>query len=181
MVFCDVETTGLDFGDRILEIAVLVTDPDLRPLGEPISIVLPATDARLEAMPDIVKNMHRTSGLWQECRMASGTIEEAEERIMEYVRAHTGPKIAPMGGSTISFDRRFLKQELPTFEDYCLHRCIDVSSVKELARRWNPGVYARLPRPARRHRALSDIADSISELSFYRQHFLRCAAPAALG
>jgi oligoribonuclease len=179
MVWCDIETTGLEKTDRLLEIAVLVTDADLHALGAPVSIVLPATDARLEAMTDIVKTMHRSSGLWAECRVASGTVGEAQDRIMEYVAEWVKPNGAPMCGSNIRFDRERLERWMPSFEDYCHYRIVDVSSVKELARRWNRPVYDSLPKTERAHRALPDLYDSIGELGHYRQHFLRTATPAA--
>lgn len=180
LVWCDVETTGLKHHDQLLEIAVLVTDLDLCPLAEPVSIVLHATDDQLEAMEEDVKAMHRASGLYDACRMSGGTLQDARTQILDYLRVWTKPQASPMCGSNIRFDRAFLDRHLPEVDQYCHYRIIDVSGVKELVRRWFPLVYSRLPASTRSHRALPDIHESIAELQFYRKNAFRGAEPAVL-
>lgn len=173
MVWCDVETTGLELDEQVLEVGVMITDADLNPIGEPVSIVLHASDERLDKMTDFVKTMHRASGLYEACRISSGTLPYARDAIMQYLRQWIGPKTAPLCGSNIRFDRWFVHRDLRELDDFCHYRIVDVSSIKEEVRRNLPEVYAGLHKPAGAHRVLSDICDSIAELRYYRAHAFR--------
>ena len=175
LVWLDLEMTGLDTRRHVIvEIAVIVTDSNLEPLDGGIDIVIGATDAELAEMDDFVTNMHTRSGLLEEIRASEVTIPEAMERALDYVRGHVPtPRTAPLCGNTIGADRRFLDVQMNALEEYLHYRSIDVSSLKELARRWNPTVFRARPGKAETHRALDDIRESIAELRHYRDHFLR--------
>ena len=179
LVWLDLEMTGLDTRRHVIvEIAVIVTDSDLEPLDDGIDIVIGASDAELAAMDDFVMNMHTKSGLLEEIRASTVTIPEAMGRALDYVRGHVPtPRTAPLCGNTIGADRRFLDAQMHALEEYLHYRSIDVSSLKELARRWNPTVFRARPGKAETHRALDDIRESIAELAHYREHFLRLADP----
>lgn len=172
-MWADVETTGLHKDDVLLEIAVVVTDSDLRVLGDPVSIVLSATDKDLAAMVEPVTTMHRSSGLTEACRQSSVTLRQAQDQILEYVCAWVPLGVAPLCGSSIAFDRHFISRDLPVFDAFLHYRTVDVSTVKELARRWFPPQYSQLPQANKAHRALLDIYDSIRELEFYRSNVFR--------
>lgn len=183
LVWCDVESTGLTAADLLLEIAAVVTEPDLSVVGEPVSIVL-ETDiyAALRLMPPVVHEMHTASGLLEACAQATATVRDAEAAILDYVRRWVGPRASPLCGSTIFFDRNMIARVLPELNAYLHYRHIDVSTVKELTRRWRPDVYAMLPPNEGGHRALPDILASIKEIGFYREHVFRVnAAAVALG
>jgi oligoribonuclease len=169
MVWVDCEMTGLDLGkDALIEIAVLVTDADLNVLGEGVDLVIRPEPAALETMPDIVREMHTASGLLDV--LDSGiTMAEAEQQALDYVRAHVpDPRKAPLAGSSVHTDRTFLARDMPAFEEHVHYRNVDVSTLKELARRWYPKVYFNSPPKTGNHRALGDIQDSINELRYYR-------------
>ena len=175
LVWLDLEMTGLDTRRHVIvELAVIVTDSDLGPLDDGLDIVIHASDAELAEMDEYVTNMHTKSGLLDEIRASTVTIPEAMERALDYVRGHVPtPRTAPLCGNTIGADRRFLDVQMNALEEYLHYRSIDVSSLKELARRWNPAVFRARPGKAERHRALDDILESIAELAHYREHFLR--------
>ncbi len=167
--------TGLD-PDRhlIVEIATLVTDDDLRIVEEGPDIVIGgATPADLDAMSDVVKRMHERSGLLTEIKASTTTLEEAGAATLEFIRRHVKPQTAPLCGNTIGMDRRFLVRHLPEIDAYLHYRSVDVSSVKELCRRWNPGVYSGAPKKGNGHRALHDIRESVAELAYYRENLFR--------
>ena len=169
MVWVDCEMTGLDLvDDALIELAVLVTDDQLNVLGEGIDVVIKPPDAALEQMDDFVRTMHTTSGLLAE--LAAGiTLAEAEERTLEYIRQYvTEPRKVPMAGNSIATDRGFIARDLPELDGFLHYRMIDVSSVKELARRWFPRAYFQAPAKHGGHRALADITESINELAYYR-------------
>jgi oligoribonuclease len=173
MVWVDCEMTGLDLGhDALIEIAVLVTDADLNILGEGVDLVIKPDDAALVTMPDIVREMHTSSGLLDV--LADGiTMADAEAQVMEYVKQHVpDPRKAPLAGSSVHTDRTFLARDMPTFEGHVHYRNVDVSTLKELARRWFPRVYFNSPEKTGNHRALGDIKDSIDELRYYRATLL---------
>ncbi|ALE74609.1 oligoribonuclease [Pseudonocardia sp. EC080610-09] len=171
LVWIDCEMTGLDLGsDALIEIAALVTDGDLNVLGEGVDVVIACDDAQLDAMPDVVRDMHARSGLTEEVRAATVTIAEAEERVLAYIRAHVpDARTAPLAGSSIATDRGFLARDMQELDAYLHYRMIDVSSVKELARRWFPRVFYAKPEKGLAHRALADIQESIRELAYYRK------------
>ena len=169
MVWADCEMTGLDLtGDALVEVAALVTDGELNVLGEGVDVIIKPSDEALERMGDFVRNMHTTSGLLEQ--LATGlTMAEAEERVLAYVREFVPePRKAPLAGNTIGTDRAFLARDMPTFEAHVHYRNVDVSSIKELARRWFPRAYYSAPAKSGNHRALADVQESIEELRYYR-------------
>jgi oligoribonuclease len=163
--------TGLDLGkDKLIEVAALVTDPELNVLGEGVDLVIHADDAALDAMPPVVRDMHAKSGLTEEVRRSALTMAEAEEQILAYVREFVpNPRTAPLCGNSIATDRGFLARDMPTLDAHLHYRMIDVSSIKELCRRWYPRVYFGQPPKGLAHRALADIRESIRELEYYRR------------
>ena len=169
LVWIDCEMTGLDLErDALIEIAALVTDDELNVLGEGVDVVIKPPDHTLETMPDVVRAMHTTSGLLDELP-AGVTLEEAEARVLTYLREFVPePGRAPLAGNSVSTDRGFLARDLPALDAHLHYRIIDVSSVKELARRWYPRAYFQAPAKNGGHRALADIRESIAELRYYR-------------
>jgi len=174
LVWIDCEMTGLDLvRDALIEVAVLVTDAELNVLGEGVDIVIapPAEQLEelLEGMVDVVRDMHTSSGLLTE--LAGGIpMNEAEAQGMAYVREHVpDPGKAQLAGNTVGTDRGFLARDMPTLESHLHYRIVDVSSIKELARRWYPRAYFNAPKKTGNHRALGDIKDSIAELRYYRE------------
>ncbi len=171
LVWIDCEMTGLDLKtDRLIEIAVLVTDADLNILGDGIDVVIHADDAALASMIPVVTEMHSRSGLTDEVRASTIGVAEAEELVLDYIRAHVKQaKTAPLAGNSIATDRGFIVRDMPKLDDYLHYRMIDVSSIKELCRRWYPRIYFGQPEKGLAHRALADIHESIRELKYYRQ------------
>ena len=171
LVWIDCEMTGLDLGkDKLIEVAALVTDPDLKVLGEGIDLVIHADDAALDAMPPVVRDMHAKSGLTDEVRRSAIGMAEAEDAVLSYIRQFVpNPRTAPLCGNSIATDRGFLARDMPALDSYLHYRMIDVSSIKELARRWYPRVYFGQPAKGLAHRALADIRESIRELEYYRR------------
>jgi oligoribonuclease len=171
LVWIDCEMTGLDLGkDKLIEVAALVTDPDLKVLGEGVDLVIHADDEALDAMPPVVRDMHAKSGLTEEVRRSAITMAEAEEAVLAYVREFVpNPRTAPLCGNSIATDRGFLARDMPALDDFLHYRMIDVSSIKELCRRWYPRVYFGQPAKGLAHRALADIRESIRELEYYRR------------
>jgi oligoribonuclease len=171
LVWIDCEMTGLDTGsDKLIEIAALVTDSDLNVLGEGVDIVIHADDDALAAMPEVVTAMHAKSGLTEEVRRSTVTLREAEEKVLAYIREHvTTPGTVPLAGNSIGTDRGFIARDMPELDNYLHYRMIDVSSIKELARRWFPRIYFGQPPKGLAHRALADIEESIRELQYYRR------------
>ncbi|MDR0849581.1 MAG: oligoribonuclease [Propionibacteriaceae bacterium] len=170
LVWIDCEMTGLDMaGDALIEVAALVTDADLNVLGEGVDVIIKPPAGALESMDPFVTQMHTTSGLITELD-AGLDMATAEIQVMEYIRAWI-PEAgkSPLCGNTISTDRAFLRRDMPTLEGYLHYRNIDVSSLKELVRRWYPRVFFSAPEKTGNHRALGDIKDSINELRYYRQ------------
>ena len=171
LVWIDCEMTGLDLrSDRLIEIAALVTDADLNVLGEGVDVVIHADDDALNGMVDVVARMHSRSGLTEEVRASTIDLATAEEMVMDYIREHVkSPKTAPLAGNSIATDRGFITRDMPLLDDYLHYRMIDVSSIKELCRRWYPKIYYGQPEKGLAHRALADIQESISELRYYRR------------
>jgi oligoribonuclease len=163
--------TGLDLRhDALIEVAALVTDPDLKVLGEGVDVVVHADDALLGGMVNIVREMHERSGLTEAVRASTVSIADAEEMILEYVTRHVPePRTAPLCGNSIATDRGFLARDMPRLDSHLHYRMIDVSSIKELCRRWYPRVYFGQPTKGLAHRALADIRESIRELEYYRR------------
>ncbi|EME64501.1 oligoribonuclease [Amycolatopsis decaplanina] len=171
LVWIDCEMTGLDLGkDALIEIAALVTDAELNVLGEGVDIVIHAGDETLDGMPEVVREMHARSGLTEEVRRSTVTMEEAEQRVLEYIRTHVPEaNVAPLAGNSIATDRGFITRDMPLLDAHLHYRMVDVSSVKELVRRWYPRIYYAKPEKGLAHRALADIKESIGELDYYRR------------
>ena len=178
LIWIDCEMTGLDLEkDVLVEIAVLVTDSELNVIGEGVDLVIAATPEQLAGMNEFVTQMHTNSGLITE--IPSGiSVSAAEDAIIKYLEsASTVAGKSPLAGNSVSVDRSFIARDMPRLNDYLHYRTIDVSSVKELARRWNAKVYFNSPAKTGNHRALGDIQDSIAELAHYRANFLIAGAP----
>ena len=163
--------TGLDLKtDRLIEIAVLVTDADLNVLGDGVDVVIHADDAALSSMIPVVTEMHTRSGLIDEVRTSAIDVATAEQQVLDYIRTHVKQaKTAPLAGNSIATDRGFIARDMPKLDDYLHYRMIDVSSIKELCRRWYPRIYFGQPEKGLAHRALADIHESIRELRYYRR------------
>ncbi|MFD0867056.1 oligoribonuclease [Tessaracoccus lubricantis] len=169
LVWIDCEMTGLDLAtDALIEVAALVTDGDLNVLGDGVDVLIKPTDEQLAAMGDFVREMHTKSGLLEELQGGT-TMEDALAQVLDYVRTHVPiPRKAPLAGNTIGTDRAFLARDMPELEQWVHYRNVDVSSIKELARRWYPRVQYLAPVKSGNHRALADIQESIEELRYYR-------------
>jgi len=170
LVWMDLEMTGLDATrDTIVEIATLVTDDDLVTIAEGPDLVIATPADALAGMDDFVRSMHTKSGLLAEIESATTSLDEAGAATLEFIRTHVPkPRAVPLAGNSIGTDRRFLTAYLPAIENYLHYRSVDVSTVKELARRWHPEVLAGAPAKATAHRAMDDIKESIAELAYYR-------------
>ncbi|MFJ4675183.1 MULTISPECIES: oligoribonuclease [Kitasatospora] len=170
LVWIDCEMTGLDLDrDALIEVAALVTDSELNVLGEGVDVIIRPPAEALASMPEVVRQMHTSSGLLDE--LADGlTMAEAQEQVLAYVRAHV-PEAGktPLCGNSVATDRGFLARDMPELEGHLHYRIVDVSSIKELARRWYPRAYYNSPQKGGSHRALADIRESIAELRYYRE------------
>ena len=175
LAWMDLEMTGLDVDkDVIVEIATLITDDDLNVIAEGPDLVLGAPEEALAGMDAVVVNMHTKSGLLEAIKTSKVTVAEAEAATLEFLKQHSPePNKLPLCGNSIGTDRRFLLRYMPSIEDHLHYRCIDVSTVKELARRWYPAAYKAAPEKAKGHRALDDILESVAELKHYREHMFR--------
>jgi oligoribonuclease len=169
LVWIDCEMTGLDYvSDALIEIACVVTDFDLNPLGEGVDLVIKPPAEAVEQMDDFVRTMHEKSGLITE--LDSGiTLNEAEEQVLAYVGEHCAEgSRPPLAGNTVATDRAFISRDMPDLDAFLHYRIVDVSSIKELSRRWYPRTYFAAPAKRGNHRALADILESIEELRYYR-------------
>lgn len=166
----DLEMTGLDSSsDVIVEIATLVTDDDLNIVAEGPDLVIHQPDSALEAMEEVVVKMHTSSGLLEQIRASEIDLESAGRRTLEFLKAHIeAPRTVPLAGNSIGMDRRFLAAYLPEIEEFLHYRSIDVSTIKELARRWYPDKLSGLAKGASAHRAMDDIKESVAELRYWR-------------
>ena len=170
LVWIDCEMTGLDLGaDALIEVAALVTDFELNVLGEGVDVIVKPSQESLDQMVEFVRTMHETSGLLDE--LPSGlTLGEAEEQVLAYIREHCAEgSRPPLAGNTVATDRAFLARDMPALESFLHYRIVDVSSIKELSRRWFPRAYFASPTKRGNHRALADIQESIEELRYYRE------------
>jgi oligoribonuclease len=171
LVWMDLEMTGLD-PDRntIVEIATVVTDDDLEVVAEGPDLVVHTTQEQLDTMDQIVRDMHTRSGLLEAIAASTLSLEDAGTQTLEFIQAHVPESgTVPLCGSSIGTDRRFLAAQLPSIENWLHYRCIDVSALKELCRRWYPSVFKAAPPKRTSHRALDDIRESIAELAYYRK------------
>jgi oligoribonuclease len=169
LVWIDCEMTGLSLEtDALVEIAVLVTDSELNILGEGIDLVIHATDGQIAGMNDFVRDMHTSSGLINEIPHGI-EVAEAEKQIIEYLASvGVAPGKSPLAGNSVSVDRNFIARDMKALAEFLHYRTIDVSTIKELSRRWYPKAYFAAPAKTGNHRALGDIRDSIEELKYYR-------------
>jgi oligoribonuclease len=170
LVWIDCEMTGLDLGaDALIEVAALVTDFELNVLGDGVDVIIKPSQESLDQMVEFVRSMHEKSGLLDE--LADGmTLAEAEEQVLAYIKEHCpdGSR-PPLAGNTVATDRSFLARDMPGLESFLHYRIVDVSSIKELSRRWYPRAYFAAPTKRGNHRALADIQESIEELRYYRE------------
>ena len=170
LVWVDCEMTGLDLRrDALIEIAVLVTDSELRVLDEGVDIVITAPYELLDGMLPVVREMHAGSGLTEAVRASTTTVAEAEQTVLDYLHKHVpDARTVPLCGNSIATDRAFLARDMPELDAFLHYRMVDVSSIKELCRRWYPRVYFSQPQKGLAHRALADVKESIRELRYYR-------------
>ena len=175
LVWMDLEMTGRDpTRHTIVEIATLVTDDDLAIVAEGPDLVVAATAAQLAGMDEYVRNMHKKSGLLAAIEQSTTSLADAGETTLDFIRTHVPEsRSVPLCGNSIGVDRRFLSMQLPAVEEYLHYRSVDVSTVKELARRWFPEALAGAPKKAGGHRALDDIRESVAELAYYRTTVFR--------
>ena len=175
LVWIDLEMTGLDPKRHVIvEVAAIITDGNLNVIGEGIDLVVHATEAELAEMDDFVTNMHANSGLDKEIRESTTTLREAEDAVLALIAEHCDPEHpAPVAGNSIATDRTFIRAYMPRLDEALHYRMIDVSTIKELSRRWFPRAYYNQPDKGMAHRALQDIIESIRELDYYRRSVFR--------
>lgn len=181
LAWLDLEMTGLDVSRHVIvEIAMLVTDAQLTPLDDGVDLVVHQPAAALAEMDDTVRTMHTRSGLLAEIEASSLSLADAGDQALAYLKGHVpAPGQVPLCGNSIGVDRRFLDRQLPDLDAYLHYRSIDVSSLKELCRRWYRQAYQGRPGKRETHRALDDVRESIAELAYYRDTILRPVDPAA--
>ena len=179
LVWMDLEMTGLDpTRNTIVEIATLITDDDLEVIAEGPDLVVHQDADALALMEPVVRDMHTRSGLLAAIEASTVTLEEAGAQTLAFLKEHVpAPRTVPLAGNSIGTDRRFLAAHLPEIEDWLHYRCIDVSTIKELAKRWFPAAYSHAPKKAGGHRALDDIRESVEELRYYRGAIFTPPAP----
>jgi oligoribonuclease len=171
LVWIDCEMTGLELThDALIEVAALVTDGELNVLGDGVDVVIHAEEPALAGMPEVVAAMHAKSGLTDAVRASAVGMDQAESLILGYIKEYVSEaRTAPLCGNSIATDRSFIARDMPTLDNFLHYRMVDVSSIKELCRRWYPRVYFAQPAKGLAHRALADIKESIRELRYYRQ------------
>lgn len=174
IIWMDLEMTGLDdTKDKILEAACLVTDGDLNLVAEGPNLIIYQPDTVLDAMGEWCKKTHRESGLTEACRNSKISIEDAQEQILNFVELHTNPGECPLAGNSIGEDKRFLYRYMPKLVNHLHYRIIDVSTIKELGKRWYPDAMKNVPKKSLNHRAMEDIKESLAELCFYKANLLK--------
>lgn len=174
LVWMDLEMTGLDPDrDRIIEIAALITNGELEVVAEGPNLVVHQPDELLAAMDEWNTQHHGESGLTERVRASTVSEQQAEQAVLAFLSEHCEPRTAPLAGNSVHQDRRFLRRYMPSVDEFLHYRLVDVSTVKELGRRWYPEAYARRPPKNATHRALDDIRESIEELRYYRQAFFK--------
>jgi oligoribonuclease len=179
LIWIDMEMTGLvPETDRVIEIALVITDAQLNTLAEGPVLAIHQPDAVLDGMDDWNKSTHRKSGLIERVKASTLADAEAEGRMIEFLKEHVPAKTSPMCGNSICQDRRFLARWMPQLEAYFHYRNLDVSTLKELAKRWKPEIMSGMKKHGK-HEALADIYESIEEMKYYRTHFLNVSVTAA--
>ena len=174
LAWMDLEMTGLDPSQHVIvEIATLLTDDDLELIAEGPDLVVHASEDQLSGMAEVVRQMHTRSGLLDQIRASTVSLTDAGAQTLAFLRQHIDtPNTVPLCGNSIGTDRRFLAAQLPEIEAFLHYRSVDVSTIKELAKRWNPAILGGAPRKAEGHRALDDIRESVEELRYYRSCFI---------
>jgi len=173
LIWIDMEMSGLDpDADKVMEVALIVTDSQLNTVAEGPVLVVRQADAVLDRMDDWNKAAHGKSGLVTRVKASTLTEADVEQRMIAFLAEHVPPKTSPMCGNSVHQDRRFLARHMPALEAFFLYRNLDVSTLKELAKRWKPAIMAGLVKHGK-HEALADIRESIEELKYYREHFLK--------
>ncbi|KAI9551549.1 hypothetical protein GHT06_021882 [Daphnia sinensis] len=174
IIWMDLEMTGLDdTKDHILEAACLVTDGDLNLVAEGPNLIIHQPDTVLDAMGEWCKKTHGESGLTEACRNSKISIEDAQEQILNFVELHTNPGECPLAGNSIGEDKRFLYRYMPKLVNHLHYRIIDVSTIKELGKRWYPDAVKNVPKKSLNHRAMEDIKESLAELRFYKANLFK--------
>ncbi|XP_035790385.1 oligoribonuclease, mitochondrial-like [Anopheles albimanus] len=174
IVWIDLEMTGLDVeSDRILEIACIITDSELNITAKGPNLILHEPDSVLEGMNEWCKKQHRQTGLVEAVKESRLTLQQAEKDILDFIKQYCPAKTCPMAGNSIYMDRLFISKHMPALNEYLHYRVIDVSTIKELCKRWNNITYSDAPRKRLVHRALDDILESITELTYYKNSFFR--------
>ncbi|KAM9299358.1 oligoribonuclease, mitochondrial [Gastrophryne carolinensis] len=174
MVWVDLEMTGLDIKtDQIIEMACIITDADLNVIAEGPNLIINTPNEILDGMSDWCKEHHGKSGLTQAVRESKVSLPQAEYELLAFIRQNTPPGVCPLAGNSVHVDKVFLNKYMPQFMRHLHYRIVDVSTIKELCRRWYPAEYEHAPRKASSHRALDDIRESIKELQFYRAHIFK--------
>lgn len=178
LVWLDMEMTGLDpEKERIIEVAVVVTEPDLTVVAEGPVLVIHQSDALLQAMDKWNQSTHSKSGLIDRVRVSTLNEDEAQAQLIAFLKEHVPAGKSPLCGNSVSQDRRFMYKYMPNLEQFFHYRTVDVSTIKELARRWNPSLLKGFEKKSR-HEALADIYESIDELRYYREHFIHLPSEA---
>lgn len=176
LVWIDLEMTALDVTkDKIIEIATVITDHKLNIVAEGPDIIIHAERDAFEGIPEDALNIHKASGIIADCEKSIVTLSEAEQQTLDFIAAHATPDSSPLCGNSIHMDRMFIRLQMPKIDSYLHYRCIDVSTLKSLARYWTPDIYESWLdiRGEKKHRAMDDILQSIKELRFYRENFLK--------
>ncbi|XP_066256729.1 oligoribonuclease [Euwallacea similis] len=172
IVWIDLEMTGLNVDqDKIMEIACLITDCNLNIIAESSDIVINQSKETLNGMDKWCTNQHGKTGLTEACLNSKISLEEAEIKILNFLKEHVSPKSSPLAGNSVYMDRFFLIKHMPQLNDYLHYRIVDVSTIKELCKRWNKAAYERIPKKEFTHRALNDIKESVNELKYYQEQF----------
>ncbi|XP_018577470.1 oligoribonuclease, mitochondrial-like [Anoplophora glabripennis] len=174
IIWVDMEMTGLDLEkDKIMEVACLVTDSELNIVAEGPDIIIHQPEDLLRNMDEWCINQHGKTGLTQACLKSNVTVEDAENALLDFVKKYVTERHSPLAGNSVYMDRMFLKKFMPRLNEYLHYRIIDVSTIKEVCRRWNPALYKQLPKKEYSHRALQDIKESVEELRFYKTNFFK--------
>ncbi|KAJ8955782.1 hypothetical protein NQ314_006849 [Rhamnusium bicolor] len=174
IVWLDMEMTGLNIDqDKIMEVACLITDSDLNIIAEGPDIIIHQPENVLNDMNHWCINQHNKTGLTQACLKSNTTVQDAEVALLDFLKKHISESYSPIAGNSVYVDRMFLKKHMPRLDNFLHYRIIDVSTIKELCRRWNPELYKLVPKKEYNHRALQDIKESVDELKFYKSNFFK--------
>ncbi|GAB1864415.1 Oligoribonuclease, mitochondrial [Camponotus japonicus] len=171
IVWIDMEMTGLDVEkDHILEIACIITDKTLKIISTELNIIIHQSNIILDNMNAWCKKQHKKTGLTENSRLSTISLKDAEKMVLNFLQEYIHPGVCPLAGNTVYMDRFFLYKYMPLVNNYLHYRIIDVSTIKEIVRRWNPNIYKSIPQKELKHRALDDIKESIKELTYYQKH-----------